>query len=830
MKRKQRLKRWLGALLSLALLLALLPGTAPAARAAEKTLEPDLVAGSKEKIIVSLGDSYSSGEGIPDFYGQEKGTPGKYSNYDWLAHRSTASWPGRLRLPSMDSYDTMANHRDSTWYFAAASGAVTDNIRFTGKSVTVTHRKLFHTEEETYLEGQQRKDYSYFISSVGTLNARRSGTVYLPGQLDIFNQVGYGNADYVTMTIGGNDAEFSKIVTDAVLGSTYLDLTGLPQRLNDVWRDYYKAGGIRDNMRAAYQRVADAAGPQATIIIAGYPELLDRSGKGVCISQDEAVMIDDAVLNFNKEIQNLVTSCAASGMNICFVPVAQAFENNLAYSHAWEWGGEDSEYLNRVMFGPRSEDLDVISAASAYSMHPNDKGAQIYADCVNEKLKELEENGGKPTEHVRETSDIRDVVLVLDTSGSMDGYKLRETKEAACKFVDTVLQEGASVAVVSYDDYAMKMADFSMDGPYLQSVINNLITGGSTNTDDGLQNAEELLQESHARKRIIVLMSDGEANEGRTDDALTAYANELKDQGIIIYTLGFFDGWGSSYAAQRSMEGIASPGCHFEVDEAENLQFFFEDVADQLNGTPYIYVRVACPVDVEVTYNGETLSSNQNLNRTSFGSLTYEDGEGDSWYGDNRTKILRLREGVNYQIDINGNGEGTMNYTVRYMDGEGEYTDVREIKDVEIRPETQIRGNSTRSESTKLWVDYDGDGRIDDTLDGGGGEPAEKDLSFLIWIGLGLLVLAAAVVVTILLLKRKKNAGPKPPKAPKPPKQPKPQTPPAYPGTPVPPAYAGTPAGLKYGGAKKPSGFCGSCGAPLDGKSAFCGSCGAKVR
>ena len=160
---------------------------------------------------------------------------------------------------------------------------------------------------------------------------------------------------------------------------------------------------------------------------------------------------------------------------------------------------------------------------------------------MNEKLKELEENGGKPTEHVRETSDVRDVVLVLDTSGSMDGYKLRETKEAACKFVDTVLQEGASVAVVSYDDYAMKMADFSMDGPYLQSVINNLITGGSTNTDDGLQNAEELLQESHARKRIIVLMSDGEANEGRTDEALTAYANELKDQGIIIYTLGFFE-------------------------------------------------------------------------------------------------------------------------------------------------------------------------------------------------------------------------------------------------------------------------------------------------
>ncbi|MBQ1392315.1 MAG: hypothetical protein IIY81_02020, partial [Lachnospiraceae bacterium] len=53
-------------------------------------------------IVVSMGDSYSSGEGIEPFYGQkENDNPNgkdlsrfaKIDNDDWLAHRSMYSWP-----------------------------------------------------------------------------------------------------------------------------------------------------------------------------------------------------------------------------------------------------------------------------------------------------------------------------------------------------------------------------------------------------------------------------------------------------------------------------------------------------------------------------------------------------------------------------------------------------------------------------------------------------------------------------------------------------------------------------------------------------------------
>ena len=76
----------------------------------------------KKRIIVSLGDSYSSGEGISPFYGQEIKTYDSVddikNNLDWLAHRSTLAWSGQLVLDGLK----MSEHPDN-WYFEAVSGA-----------------------------------------------------------------------------------------------------------------------------------------------------------------------------------------------------------------------------------------------------------------------------------------------------------------------------------------------------------------------------------------------------------------------------------------------------------------------------------------------------------------------------------------------------------------------------------------------------------------------------------------------------------------------------------------------------------------------------------
>ena len=184
------------------------------------------------------------------------------------------------------------------------------------------------------------------------------------------------------------------------------------------------------------------------------------------------------------------------------------------------------------------------------------------------------------------------------------------------------------------------------------------------------------------------------------------------------------------------MERIATSGCHYEVTNPESLVFFFGDIADQINGQKYIYIRIACPVDVTVTHDGETLNSSQSVlsTRTSFGTLTFEDTDtagrssvstssyssssGDISPGDeDRVKILRLKEGENYDVRINGTGDGTMNYKIGFMDEKGEYNDFREFENVEISPKTQINTLATVSDTTVMNVDNDGDGKYDITYE-----------------------------------------------------------------------------------------------------------------
>lgn len=361
----------------------------------------------------------------------------------------------------------------------------------------------------------------------------------------------------------------------------------------------------------------------------------------------------------------------------------------------------------------------------------------------------------------RTTSDERDVVLCLDMSGSMAGDKLQQTKEASIKFINTVLQEDASIAIVTYDGSARVLSDFSVNAEDLIAKVNEISDGGSTNIEDGLVKSYNLLNYSNAKKQIIVLMSDGEPNSGKVGEDLISYADSIKKEGVYIYTLGFFGGYSGQSAAQTLMEKIASEGCHYEVSDADSLVFFFGDIADTINGQQYIYIRIACPVDVKVSHNDETLNSNEeNLStRTSFGSLTFEentskDSEDDV---DDRVKILRLKADDDYNISIEGTGRGRMNYTIGFMDENGEYSDFRKFTNIKIKKSTVIDTVAAKSKNTILNVDEDGDGKYDLKYKAGANERGEiVDYSYIIYIVIAAVGLVV-VIIAFLVVKKKIN-------------------------------------------------------------------------
>ena len=807
------------------LMLTLLPASVPvyAASKDEKT------------IVVSMGDSFSSGEGIEKFYDQDLPLNEKINSEDWLAHRSQRSWSGMLKVPGLDG--TLANHKDSGWYFVAASGAVT------GDFTSGQHKKCISKDEEVLQD------------------------TYLAPQLDIFKNIDAQEVDYVTLTLGGNDAGFSDIIaTAAKEGIPGLESGHLADKLETAMN---KADTILANLKTVYDKIAQLA-PAAEIIVAGYPRLLDPVGGSlVWFSKEDATSINDAVDDFNDMISDLVKSCSKAGKKIHFVSVTEEFDGHESYRNI------GIDYINGIYTQPKDQDLNQkFLEPSSYSMHPNHEGAKAYARCVQAKIDELEglsnvtcstklqisvrdyygnaydnyeikiegkdkgvlfglgkkayskeytvttaepksitlpegtykitvtdgdisyyknvtikkkalQNGllfetdfgyvpeedddssGGGNDYYpdyvpdRVTSDERDVVLVLDVSGSMAGEPMEQTKRAARNFIDTVLQQDASIGLVTYDNYANMVSDFTIDGDYLKSCVDSLWDGGGTNIDAGLSVAQEMLRQSNAKKKIIVLMSDGLPNDGREGQQLIDFSNDIKNENVLIYTLGFFGEVSDKSQPQALMEGIASEGCHYEVDDADNLVFFFEDMADQINGTRYIYIRIACPVEVTVTHNGETLTSDGQTKsqRTDFGTLTFEQGADGTTDEKSRVKILRLKEGESYDVQINGTGRGIMNYTIGFMDEDGQYSDMREFRNIKINKNTVIDTVADTGRTTTLKVDEDGDGKYDIRYRAGENERAEEvnDTWIYVIVSVAVLAMAAAAVIVLKVKKNKKN-------------------------------------------------------------------------
>lgn len=689
-----------------------------------------------DRIIVSMGDSYSSGEGIDNFYDYDLPIEQKVKSQDWLAHRSQKSWGGQLMLPGVNGKMADEGNRNNHWYFVAASGAETKDIM-----------------------GMQKKTYN-------KEHGKYVGYEWLPPQLSVFDQLKTENkkADYVTLTLGGNDLGFTDVIKTAVVPHPFLNKGALADQLNTSWEKFYSE--TRDEIKKCYQAIWNASEKNPVIIVAGYPKLLDEGnivyelGNGAAylileFDDEEVKMINESVSQFNNKIKNIVNSCKAEGMKICFVSVEEDFDKNKAYS--------EIPYINEVSIGAKEQDIDDTQLASSYSVHPNEKGAEVYRACVQKKIDELEKDGGHSEWSVKTTSEERDIVLVLDTSGSMAGNPMEETKKASLKFINTVLEEDASIGIVTYENAASVVSDFSVNENSLKNAVNDIGGDGGTNIEEGLKKAHDMLSISKAKKKIIVLMSDGEPNSGKVGDELASYADSIKNEGTYIYTLGFFQNMGNSgkSSAQMLMEQIASDGCHYEVSDADDLVFFFGDIADQINGQKYIYVRIACPVDVTVEYDGEKLCSSKDDEnvRTSFGSLTFEDSaETYEDSRDGRVKILRLKDDFDYDIKIEGNGRGSMDYTIGFMDENGEYSDLREFNDVKINKRTRIDTVAKNASSTVLKVDSDGDGKYDlkyKAKANGVGEIV--DYSYVIYIAVGILILIGILIIYIKIKKWNKR-------------------------------------------------------------------------
>lgn len=113
----------------------------------------------------------------------------------------------------------------------------------------------------------------------------------------------------------------------------------------------------------------------------------------------------------------------------------------------------------------------------------------------------------------------KDVLLVLDTSGSMEGEKIEQAK-AALAFVLNRLNPDDRFAVIAFHSavstYADRLLPASERAGALQ-YVEGLAAGGSTDIDGALARALELADRESGRPQVILFLTDGLPTVGEQD-------------------------------------------------------------------------------------------------------------------------------------------------------------------------------------------------------------------------------------------------------------------------------------------------------------------------
>lgn len=178
---------------------------------------------------------------------------------------------------------------------------------------------------------------------------------------------------------------------------------------------------------------------------------------------------------------------------------------------------------------------------------------------------------GKDTRESHETTEKIEVVLVLDTSGSMnycmDGSqrgcnksnpkRLTALKEAATSFIDatettndTIQDENSKVriAIAQFGQTSGVVSSLTSDTAALKSSVSRLSANGATPADKGMAAAQTALRQARpGAKKVVIFFADGVPTTQNTfstrvaNDAVTT-ALAMKSAGTLIYSIGIFEG------------------------------------------------------------------------------------------------------------------------------------------------------------------------------------------------------------------------------------------------------------------------------------------------
>jgi uncharacterized protein YegL len=172
----------------------------------------------------------------------------------------------------------------------------------------------------------------------------------------------------------------------------------------------------------------------------------------------------------------------------------------------------------------------------------------------------------------------RDIVLVVDRSGSMRGQKFADLSAAIDVFIETLHETSVDehVGLASYSEFASEDVQLTEDLPQITNAMADLPVGGFTSISRGMEAGKKIMDRSRGSdfvERTMIVMTDGRHNRGPEPRGV---AQELAGDGVQLHTITF-----GIDADQTRMSEIAQIGAgnHYHALTGAELREIYREIA-----------------------------------------------------------------------------------------------------------------------------------------------------------------------------------------------------------------------------------------------------------
>ncbi|XP_078065932.1 inter-alpha-trypsin inhibitor heavy chain H3-like isoform X2 [Mustelus asterias] len=189
----------------------------------------------------------------------------------------------------------------------------------------------------------------------------------------------------------------------------------------------------------------------------------------------------------------------------------------------------------------------------------------------------------------------KNVIFVIDHSGSMSGTKMRQTIEALVKILDDMSTED-HFAIIIFDDTIKTWRNAILQATpsnvtEAKKFVKSISDRGGTNINEPMLKAAKLLDKAHRDRQLpersvsmIILLTDGDPNSGESNPTkIQQNVKSAVNGRYNVYCLGF--GYDVKYSFLEKMalenDGVARR-IYEDSDAPLQLQGFYDEVANPL--------------------------------------------------------------------------------------------------------------------------------------------------------------------------------------------------------------------------------------------------------